>query len=133
MYTIKMTVWCGIVFGVETFTASRFFYKIHEDFSRELIKVLFRQNYWRHASWKIFFQLSLLIRKLENRSSPPEMFLRKGVPKICRKFTGEHLCRSVISIKLLALQFNEITLRHECSLVNLHSFQETNGGGVSFM
>ena len=36
-----------------------------------------------------------------NRSSPSEMFLGKGVLKICRKFTGEHPCRSAISIKLL--------------------------------
>ena len=28
------------------------------------------------------------------------MFLENGVPKICCKFTGEHLCRRVISIKL---------------------------------
>ena len=35
------------------------------------------------------------------RSSPPEVFLGKGVPKICSKFTGEHSCQSVISIKLL--------------------------------
>ena len=28
------------------------------------------------------------------------VFLRKSVLKICSKFTGEHLCRSVISIKL---------------------------------
>ena len=34
------------------------------------------------------------------RSSPPEVFLGKGVLKICSKFTGEHPCRSVISIKL---------------------------------
>ena len=35
------------------------------------------------------------------RSSCPEVFLRKGVLKICSKFTGEHPCRNVISIKLL--------------------------------
>ena len=35
------------------------------------------------------------------RSSPPEVFLGKGVLKICSKFTGEHPCRSLISIKLL--------------------------------
>ena len=29
------------------------------------------------------------------------MFLRKGVLKICSKFTREHPCRSVISVKLL--------------------------------
>ena len=36
------------------------------------------------------------------RSSPPEVFLEKGVLKICRKFTEEHPYRSVISIKLFA-------------------------------
>ena len=35
------------------------------------------------------------------RSSHPEVFLVKGVLKICSKFTGEHPCQSVISIKLL--------------------------------
>ena len=45
------------------------------------------------------------------RSSHPEVFLRKGVPKICSKFTGEHPCRSVISIKLFC-NFIEITPRH---------------------
>ena len=34
------------------------------------------------------------------RSSRPELFLGKGVLKIYSKFTGEYLCRSVISIKL---------------------------------
>ena len=46
------------------------------------------------------------------------MLLRKGVLKICNKFTGEHPCRSVISIKLLCI-FIKITLRHGCFLVNL--------------
>ena len=35
------------------------------------------------------------------RNSPPEVFLEKGVLKICSKFTGEDPCQSVISIKLL--------------------------------
>ena len=35
----------------------------------------------------------------EIRSSPLEVFLGKGVLKICRKLTGEHPCWSVISIK----------------------------------
>ena len=34
------------------------------------------------------------------RSSRPEVFLEKAVPKICSKFTGEHSCWSTISIKL---------------------------------
>ena len=36
------------------------------------------------------------------RGSHSEVFLRKSVLKICSKFTGEHPCRSVISIKLLS-------------------------------
>ena len=57
------------------------------------------------------------------RSSHPEVFWRKGVLKICSKFTGKHPCQSVISIKLLC-NFIEITLRHGCSSVNLlHIFR----------
>ena len=48
------------------------------------------------------------------------MFLGKGVLKICSKLTGEHPCRSVISI----YNFTEIILRHGCSPVNLlHIFR----------
>ena len=57
------------------------------------------------------------------RSSRQEVFLRKGVLKICSIFTVEHPCRSVISIKLLC-NFIEIAIRHGCSLVNLlHIFR----------
>ena len=52
------------------------------------------------------------------RSSRPEVFLGKGVPKICIKFTGENPCRSVISIELQS-NFIEITLLHGCSPLNL--------------
>ena len=49
-------------------------------------------------------------------SCHPEVLLRKDVLKICSKFTGEHSCRSAISI--------ETTLRHGCSPVNLlHIFR----------
>ena len=48
---------------------------------------------------------------------------KEGVLKICSKFTGELPCQSVISIKLQS-SFFEITLRHECSPVNLlHIFR----------
>ena len=51
------------------------------------------------------------------------MFLGKGVPKRCSKFTGEHLCRSAISVKLQS-NFIEITLQHGSSPVNLlHIFR----------
>ena len=63
-----------------------------------------------------------LIRQIF-RSSSPEVFLGKGVLKICSKFTGEHPCRSAISIKLQS-NFIEIALRHGCSPVNLlHIFR----------
>ena len=35
-----------------------------------------------------------------NRSSPPEVFLGKGVLKISIKLTGEHSCRSANSVNL---------------------------------
>ena len=60
------------------------------------------------------------------QKQPSRRVLRKGVLKICGKFTGEHPCPSVISTKLQKLQSNfiEITLRHGCSLVNLlHIFR----------
>ena len=54
------------------------------------ISVHFVQYYSLFGQWKtrVF------------RSSPPEVFLGKGVLKKCSKFIGEHPCRSAISIKL---------------------------------
>ena len=68
------------------------------------------------------------------RSSRPEVFLGKGVLKIYSKFTGEHTCRNVISIKLPG-NFFEIALRHGCSPLNLlHIFRtlflKTTSGGL---
>ena len=57
------------------------------------------------------------------RSSHRDVFLGKGVVKICIKFTREYPCRSVISIKLQS-SLIEITLRHGCSPINLlHIFR----------
>ena len=49
--------------------------------------------------------------------SEPEVLLEKGVLKVCSKFTLEHPCRIVISIKLC--NFIEIALLHGCYPVNL--------------
>ena len=76
----------------------------------------------------------LKLKLIKDRSSPPEVFLQKGILKICIKFTGEHPCRSVISIKLfpcrsaisikLLCDFVEIILWQGCSPVNLrHIFR----------
>ena len=54
-----------------------------------------------------------------------EVFLAKGVLKICSKFTREHPCRTVISEKWQS-KFIKIALRHGCSPVNLlHIFRTT--------
>ena len=37
-------------------------------------------------------------QKINGRSRPSDVFLGKGVLKICSKFTGEHPCRSATSI-----------------------------------
>ena len=69
-----------------------------------------------------------ILKHTEASKEPPEAATRrcsykKCVLKICRKFTGENPCRSVISIKLQS-NFIEITLRHGCSPVNLlHIFR----------
>ena len=52
------------------------------------------------------------------QKQPSRGLLRKGVLKICSKFTGEYPCQSVISIKL------QITLRQGCSPVNLLHLSE---------
>ena len=76
---------------------------------------------------------NLLLPSFKFRSSRPEVFLRKSALKICSKFTGEHPCRSAVSIKLLC-NFIKIVLRHGCSLVNLQHIIEipflknTSGG-----
>ena len=43
-------------------------------------------------------QLEISVRKFTFRSSPPELFLEKGVLKTCSKFTGKHPSQSVISM-----------------------------------
>ena len=83
--------------------------------------------------YELVYKLPLPHFKPMFRSSPPGVFLGKRVLKICSKFTGEHPCRSVISIKLLS-NFIETTLQYECSPVNLlHIFRapfpkKTSGG-----
>ena len=67
--------------------------------------------------------VSLLESKM-NRSSPLDVSLGKDVLKICSKFTGEHPCRSEISIKLQR-NFIEITLPYGCFPVNLLHISRT--------
>ena len=61
------------------------------------------------------------IKDTENRSIPLELYLGKGVLKVCSKCSGEHPCRCMISIKLLC-NYIEIALWHGCSPINLLHF-----------
>ena len=71
--------------------------------------------------FRSFFCFLFLSKK--PRNSHPEVLLGKRLLKIYSKFTGEHTCQSVISIKLLC-NFIEIALSHGCSPVNLlHIFR----------
>ena len=81
----------------------------------------------------LFFEACEIRKEGKSKSSPPEVFLRRGVLKIWSKFTGEHPCQSVILMKLQS-SFIEITLRHECFPVNLlnisgHPFIRTSQEG----
>ena len=69
-------------------------------------------------SWPI-----ILTKTQIGRSSPSEVFLGIGALKISSKFTGEHPCWSVISLKL-PCNFIENTFWQGCSPVNLlHVFR----------
>ena len=69
-------------------------------------------------SWFFYFFIDMI-----DRSNPLQVLLEKGILKICSKFTGEHPCRSVISIKSQS-NFIEITFWHGYTPVNLqHIFR----------
>ena len=53
-----------------------------------------------------------------HRSSHSEVFLGKGVLKICSQFAGEYPCRSAFSINL-PCNFIETALQQGCSALNL--------------
>ena len=97
--------------------------------SKKALNIKRKYFFWKSKSHKCKESI-ILIQKFykwkkcnKGRNSPSEVPLRKGVLKICSTFTGEHTCRSAISIMLLC-SFTEITLQHGCSPVNLlHIFR----------
>ena len=90
----------------------------------------YAMKFWEDSKWKwdegrVIWEKKRIssLNKITCRSSRPEVFLVKRTLKICNKFTGEHPCRSVISIKLQS-NFIELTLRYGCSPLNLlHTFK----------
>ena len=95
----------------------------------EKIKIVKRK---KHKTLKNQYISNKISPSLQNFwSSRPEVLLEKGVLKICRKFTGQNLCRSVIVIKVQS-NFIEITFWHGCSPVNLlHIFRTTFSNNTS--
>ena len=96
-------------------------------FFLDLINVNFQRKPWTHVchyvckgKLLVFHSHSIWLFKVNSmyRSSFPEAFLGKCVLKLNKKFTGEHLCRSVIWIKFFC-NFIKITFRDRCSPVNL--------------
>ena len=64
----------------------------------KLLNVLF---YLLTLTLYLLYEASVLAFSNISRSSSPEVFLRKGVLKICRNYNGEHPYQGAISIKLL--------------------------------
>ena len=60
------------------------------------------------------------------RSSRPDVLLRKGVLKICSKFTGQHPYRSAISMKLPVAMGVLLSI---CCVFSEHLFLRTFLGG----
>ena len=63
-------------------------------YTKFLLKLFKGKRNFAHVKYLVVWNISENIR-----SSRPEVFLRKGILKICNKFTGEHPCRSMISAK----------------------------------
>ena len=75
-------------------------------------------GWYSNAHYELVNNFNCDFNLLMARSSHQEVFQEKGVLKLCSNFTGEHPCRSAISIKLQS-SFIETTLWHECSPSNL--------------
>ena len=78
--------------------------------------------YWRKMQYFLICKKCRLVTFFDfnYRSSRPEVSLGKGVLKICSKYTGEQPCWSVISIKLLCLNFSMGVLLEICSIFSGH-------------
>ena len=86
-----------------------------------------RCNIMYFGRWESDFKITFFYRTAldDSEGSRPEMFLGKGVLKICHKFTRKHPYRSAISKKLQS-DFIKVTLQHGCSLVNLLNIFRTS-------
>ena len=82
----------------------------HEKYSRKFVQMsyskhLLTTNSYCFTDYKTWFpeDLWIIFELLNTQNQPPIGVLKKRCSEICNKFTGEHPCRSVISIKQLLL------------------------------
>ena len=96
------------IYGVNVRSKSPHSVRIQENMNQEKTQCLetfhaaipfYRENIIRSSIQYVF---GITYKVVIFRSSPPEVFLRKGVLKIRSKFTGEHPCRNVVSVRLHA-------------------------------
>ena len=125
-WNVRNCSWSQVqVFGdrwTATLLKKRFWHRCFPVNSAKFLRTLFFINFSNQSirlpqSEDFFFKAwSKTIQSF--RSSHPNVLVRKGVLKTCGKFTREHPCRSVITIKLQS-NFIEIAPRDGCSPVNL--------------
>ena len=100
------------------------FTKVQHQYSFKFINNNFAENYlvynqtksfaslWGPKLWKNLLdeqqkalEVSFLkISQIISRSSRPEVFCKKGIPRNFGKFTGKHLCQSLFFNKVTGLQ-----------------------------
>ena len=91
--------------------------------TRFFVVVFFKFLELRH--WTCSLLINFCTFSVTFRSSRSEVFLRKGVLKMCFKFTGEHPSQSAISIKLQSSFFWNHTLAWVFSCKFAGYFQNT--------
>ena len=117
----RFSWWQGEVFMIDD-------WDLHNElsrFSRWQVEIFMSvPNSHDDRSWFSWWEVQLFMINVQDfQRQPPRGVPVKSVLKICSKLTGEHPCKSAISIKLHC-KFIKITLRHACSLVNLlHIFR----------
>ena len=72
--------------------------------------------------WKYYFSEKTWIIFTDCRSSPPDLFFGKGVPKICGKFTGEY--QNLSREKELFCWTRRYTDKISCSVKNMSLWQD---------
>ena len=84
----------------ESLSFSNYFYFSINKISRMQVVFFKQQPLHVTGKYSYYFHRWNILKLWYSRSSPSEVFLEKSVLKIFSKFTGQHLCRSMILIQL---------------------------------